>query len=301
MIFRDKISRRKIVSNLEKILKENGIKSFRFNNKTNDSSCLLTKDDKGIKESIEIGIKELHLFNSNAIFVKKVVDVYHEIEHYNQHQVLLDFLSNEKQNLSQEELEICCTLALKSKYKGVENKYSMLPSEISAEIVGILDAQEYINSNHPNIDFEKCILEYVNSVKRWYGHNSLKEERPTFESLDDVLVYLHKNLEISYDYPCYMEYNGFSDKMESIRVANLSSGAEQFYQIAKDLYGKGLLKKTAFDGTTCLNNFYNKGREESVDDVILNIKKEGVRQFGLIKTTSTKELENTAQNGIDNT
>lgn len=198
MIFRDKISRKKIVSNLKEIFKENGIDDFSFNKNIEDSFCHLKIDSNEIAQSIEIGIKELHLFNSDLILVKKVVDVYHEIEHYNQHQVLLDFLSNKKQNLSQEELEICCTLALKARYKGVENKYSMLPSEISAEIVGILDAQEYINSNHPNIDFEKYILECVNSAKRWYGPNFLKEKRPTFESLDDVLIYLNKNLEISY-------------------------------------------------------------------------------------------------------
>ena len=250
---------------------------------------------------ILIGIKELHFLNSNAIFVKKIVDVYHEIEHFKQHQVLLDFLSDEKQNLSQEELEVCCTLVLKSKYKGVENKYSMLPSEINAEINGILKAQKYVNSHYPNIDFENCVLECVNNTERWYGPNPLKEERPVFEYLEDIVDYLHKNLEISYDYPCYMEYNGFPDKMESIRVANLSSGAEQFYEIAKDLYGKGLLEKVVFDGTFVLNSIYNKNKEESIDDVILNIEKEGVREFGSIETTSTKELEDAVQNSIDNT
>lgn len=301
MIFRDKISRRKIISNLKEILKENGIKSFAFDNKTNDSLCLLKKDDKGIKESIVIGVKELHFLNSNTIFVKKVVDVYHEIEHFKQHKVLLAFLSDEKQSLSQEELEICCTLALKARYKGVENKYTMLPSEINVEINGILKAKKYFNSHCPNIHFENCVLEYVNNAERWYGPNPLKEERPVFESLNKVLVYLHKNLEISYDYPCYMEYNGFPNKMESIRVANLSSGAEQFYEIAKDLYNKGLLKKTAFDGTASLNDFYNKDKEESVEDVKLSTEKEGLTKGSFIKTISTKELEDTIQNGIDKT
>lgn len=301
MIFRDKISRKEIISNLKEILKKNGIDDFSFNRNIEDSFCHLKIDSNEIAQSIEIGTKELHLFNSNAIFVKKIVDVYHEIEHYKQHQVLLAFLSNEKQNLSQEELEVCCTLALKLKYKGIENKYSMLPFEINAEINGILKAQKYVNSHYPNIDFEKFVLEYVNSVERWYGPNPLKEERPVFEYLEDVIEYLYENLEISYDYPCYMEYNGFSDKMESIRVANLSSGAEQFYEIAKDLYGKGLLKKTAFDGTDYLNNFYNKDKEESVEDVKLSTEKEGATQGIFIKTTSTKELEDTIQNGIDKT
>lgn len=301
MIFRDKISRKEIISNLKEILKENGIDDFNFNKNIEDSFCHLKIDSNEIAQSIEIGTKELHLFNSNAIFVKKVVDVYHEIEHYKQHQALLDVLSNKKQNLYQEELEICCTLALKSKYKGVENKYSMLPSEIDAEINGILKAQKYVNSHYPNIDFEKCVLGYVNNTERWYGPNPLKEERPVFESLNKVLVYLYENLEISYDYPCRMEYNGFSDKMESIRVANLSSGAEQFYQIAKDLYGKGLLEKVAFDGTAYLNDVYNKNKEESVDDVSLNTEKEGVRQDSFIKIENDNELEDTAQNSIDKT
>ena len=240
-------------------------------------------------------------YDFETIFVRKIVDVFHEIEHFKQYQVLLDFLSNEKQNLSQKELKICCTIALKERYKGVENKYPMLTSEIDAEISGILRAKEYINSHYPNIDFEKCVLEYVNSAERWYGPNPLKEERPIFEYLEDVVEYLYENLELSYNYPCYMEYNGFSDKMESIRVANLSSGAEQFYEIAKDLYGKGLLKKTAFDGTDSLNDFYNKDREESVEDVKLSTEKEGVTQGSFIKTTSTKELEDAVQNSIDKT
>ena len=299
MIFRNKKNEKETILNIKKILKENGIKTFDFNKKTNDSFAELNLNNS--KQRITIGIKNLNDYDFETIFVRKIVDVFHEIEHFKQHQVLLDFLSNKKQNLSQKELEICCTIVLKAKYKGVENKYPMLPSEIDAEISEILKAKEYINSHYPNIDFEKCVLEYVNSVERWYGPNPLKEERPIFEYLEDVVEYLYENLEISYNYPCYMEYNGFSDKMESIRVANLSSGAEQFYQIAKDLYGKGLLKKTAFDGTASLNDFYNKDKEESVDDVILNIEKEGAKQCSPIEIASTKELEDTVQNGIDNT
>ena len=103
MIFRDKISRKEIISNLKEILKENGIDDFNFNKNIEDSFCHLKIDGNKIAQSIEIGTKELHLFNSNSIFVKKIVDVYHEIEHYKQHQVLLDFLSDKKQNLSQKE------------------------------------------------------------------------------------------------------------------------------------------------------------------------------------------------------
>ena len=51
MIFKDKISRRRIVFILEKILKGNKINSFKFDNKTNDSSCLLTRNDKIEKRS----------------------------------------------------------------------------------------------------------------------------------------------------------------------------------------------------------------------------------------------------------
>ena len=41
--------------------------------------------------------------------------------------------------------------------------------------------------------------------------------------------------------------------------------------------------------------------EESIDDVILNIEKEGVRQDRLVEIESIRELEDAVQNNIDKT
>lgn len=165
----------------------------------------------------------------------------------------------------------------------------MLPSELDAELYGILEAKAYFEEKHPSIDFNKHLLEYVNNVERWYGPNPLKGDRPVFTSFEEVVAYLYANLEIAYDYPVPIEYDGFDSKLESIRVANLDSGAEQFYLIARDLYRKKFVNEITLDATKELTDYYSKdtdretgnekdtkcfenevNKEETVDDVLLS-------------------------------
>lgn len=281
MIFRknNKTSKNKIINNIKEIFKSNKIKFYIFDKKDEDSYYFYKQKENTYNQGIKIGIKDLSYYNDNWVFVKKIVEVFHEIEHFNQLKDLCNYLSNNKVQLSKKQLEVCCSIELKSKYQGIEKlKYTMLSSELSAELYGILKAKKYFEEKHPSVDFEKHLLEYVNNVERWYGPKPLKGDRPTFSSFEEVVVYLYENLEIAYDYPVPIEYDGFNDKVESVRVANLDSGAEQFYLIAKDLCNKKLVSKPILDATKELMDYYckNKDRkisnkkEETVDDILLS-------------------------------
>ena len=112
MIFRknNKISKNKIINNIKEIFKMYNIEDFDFNKNESSSYCSFTQQSNIYYQNIEIGIKDLSYFNDNWIFVKKIVEVFHEIEHFHQHKDLYNFLNNWDIQLSQKQLEVCLAL-----------------------------------------------------------------------------------------------------------------------------------------------------------------------------------------------
>lgn len=276
MIFQRKNDTVKLI---EKLLKEisnkfpQNIKVI-FDEKSENS--FLKKDCNKEKYFISIGMKIDYKKNFNSLFVTKVIDIFHEYRH---------FIQYTKSN----NIEIKTSIDIGNVCPSIKKmKYTMLPQELDAELYGILEAKSFFEERYPNIDFEKHLLEYVNNIERWYGQNPLKQDRPIFTTFEEIVSYLYENLEISYDYPIPIEYDGFDNKAESIRVANLSSGAEQFYLIANALYKEKLVDKCTLNATKTLSDFYNKNDELTVNNITMQNDK-------IYNTCNNRKITNISQ------
>lgn len=254
MIFQRKNDTIKKIENILKEISKNFEKNVQVSFNEKEENSFFRKNLRNNKCFISIGMKINKEKDFDNICVVKVIDIFHEYKHFLQY-------------INKDNIEIKTSIELGNVCPSIKKiKYSMLPQELDAEIYAILEAKVYFEEKHPSIDFEKHLLEYVNNVERWYGPKPLKGDRPTFTSFEEIVVYLYENLEISYNYPVFIEYNGFDNKVESVRVANLDSGAEQFYLIAKDLCNKKLVSEPILDATKELMDYYCKNKDRKISN-----------------------------------
>lgn len=255
MIFQRKNDTIKKIENLLKEISKNFDKNIKVSFDEKEENSFFLKNLRNNKYFISIGMKINKEKDFNDIFVAKVIDIFHEYKHFLQY-------------IYEENIEIKTSIELGNICSSIKTiKYPMLSQELDAELYGIINAKTYFEEKYPSIDFENHLLEYVNNVERWYGPKPLKGDRPIFTSFEEVIVYLYENLEISYNYPTPIEYDGFDSKEESIRVANLDSGAEQFYLIAENLYKKDLISEPILNTTKELMEYYKTNKMNDVETV----------------------------------
>lgn len=200
---------------------------FNLNNNEDGSYCSQIPP----LSKITIGCSFLNKYKDNDIVsnidvVDVVLNIFHEYQH-----ALRNYEMYHNFQQGNEEVYVSSFTSAYFPYY-YHKKYKMSPSELDAELNGILKAKLFFEESYPEFNFESAVVERISKLFEdncWYGPFDYSEIKAVF-SYNDVIDYLKSWQNIAYNYnpfPNTLDKNFYKTKEYSL-LDTKENGAKHY-------------------------------------------------------------------------